>query len=209
MVLVFKDRKHWGYPPSADQEKQSISNEDAMPHPSTVARLPLSKAVTLTAATDAHIVQYDYEPTAESGPMSVRRRVNVGIFRDKTFEGDIPRKGFVLSSVFFDVDGPDHKWTPEWWAEQLPKLERLRADHPGLLVYVSTGGYRIVGVRKSPFVVWSEDMAVRWKELYGSWLKYLKRRYDIVGDPACDQWNRIRPTRRAGAGPCRCRPDGS
>jgi len=186
-VVVLHDRQGpgcCGYPPD--------DGEDVPPPvDGSVLRLPLSRVLTMGCATDAHMVQYDYKPT-ESGPLSVLRRVNVAILRDPKHAADIPSAGFEMSFVAFDIDEPSNKkWTPEWWSTEVPKVFAMLAVHPGLFIYVTNGGYRIVGTLARPFVLRFASDDAAWKALYQSWRRYLTRSFSIVTDGSCDQWNRF------------------
>ena len=183
MAIAHKNKMSDGYPPKEGYTACPPAEGD-------VESVSLALALTKTWPDDAHVVQYDYTPNA-TGPLSVIRRLNVDLFRDPAYASEIPKDGVRLSVVLFDVDAEDHKRTAAWWAIERVKIDRLLAAHPGLVVYMTKGGYRIVGVLTAPFVLRSVTDDARWKALYRSWARYLRLRFGIKVDPACDQWNRM------------------
>ena len=94
-----------------------------------------------------------------------------------------------------DVDWPGHNddgpATPAWRDEQAPKIDALLAAHPGGFVYESRGGYRLVYGLPAPFPIRSTEDDGRWVARYKGSLRYLERRFGIVGDVACADWTRI------------------
>jgi len=117
--------------------------------------------------------------------------------------------GGAIDMILFlaDVDGPSHGGKkasdgPEavtveaWWEQELPKIEKLLEDHPGLFVYRSRGGYRIVG-RIDPIIHISGPVGgEKWTQRYVAWLNYLVRRYGIktYGKDSADKlgdWTRL------------------
>lgn len=140
------------------------------------ARVALEEA---RYATDAHTAGY-------SAP-SVPRRL------DKGAPGhDHNGAPLVVPMVvqFVDVDGPNHKPTNVWRAEENAKIARLFEVHPGFAFH-SRGGYKLAWRRAVPFLVTSDDDAARWRLHTWRTLLYLSRRFGIEGDPACSDWTRL------------------
>ena len=84
-----------------------------------------------------------------------------------------------------DVDGPDHKRTPEWDAEIQTKIRALFKAHGRGYAYATKGGARIVYALRDELVIDSPVAAQRWSDSYKSWLKQLERDFGIVGDDKC------------------------
>ncbi len=95
----------------------------------------------------------------------------------------VKQREVVMVVACFDVDGPGHKCTPDWWAAEQPKINALLAEHP-VMIYQTRGGYRIVGTLPRP------EPATGWKHLYKSWVRYLERRFSIKADAVAD-WPRL------------------
>lgn len=153
-------------------------------------------------ATDVHTVGYE----ADEGPHG-RKRLNGGCVEC----GVHPR----MVVHFVDVDsGKAHKEhgeaSDEWRAAEAVKVARLQADVPGVVCYLTRGGYRLVGVLREAVVIDSADASTRWKILVGRRLAWLSRTYGIVGDPACSEWQRLyrlpHATRPGGGGRPEARP---
>lgn len=130
----------------------------------------LTDALESTFAWDAHVVAY-------SCPTIPRRLAGSDAYAYK------PK----MVCWFVDVDGPDHKRTPEWWTGEKGKLEELRKAHKGFYAYTTKGGYRIVyGLRnENSLVIDSPQAAARWKASYLAWLELLRRDFGIIGDDKC------------------------
>jgi hypothetical protein len=160
----------------------------------------ITSALAAEYATDAHTVGYE----ADDGPHG-RQRLN----GDALARGVHPR----MVVHFVDVDsGAAHKSHGEadddWRAAEAVKVAALQADVPGIVCYLTRGGYRLVGVLREPVVIDGDAAAAEWKVLVGRRLAWLSRRYGIVGDPACSEWQRLyrlpHATRPKGGG----RPEG-
>jgi len=135
-----------------------------------------AEAFTRTWPSDAHFAAYSVP--------GVRRRLTLDAVGG--LAGGWPMVLFVV-----DVDGPGHKRTPEWWADEQTKIAALLAAHPGGFVYATRGGYRLVYALASPFVVRTIDDKEAWRLRYRRELLYLARRWGIVGDPACADITRL------------------
>jgi hypothetical protein len=116
---------------------------------------------------------------------------------------------------FVDVDsGAAHKAhgeaTADWRAAEAVKVAALQADVPGIVCYLTRGGYRLVGLLREPVVIDGDAAAAEWKVLVARRLAWLSRRYGIVGDPACSEWQRLyrlpHATRPKGGGRPEARP---
>jgi hypothetical protein len=90
----------------------------------------------------------------------------------------------------FDIDAPGKAATPEWRAIEAVKIAALLAAHPGLFVYQTKGGYRVLGLLSQPFAIQSEADARFWAKLYREWCLYLGN-FQIEADTSCADWPRL------------------
>ena len=155
---------------------------------------PIAEAINTRWDTDCHTAAY-YCPEKQ-------RRLNYDALGTLQVE---------MHWAIFDIDCPDgHKEggkTPSSWREEeRVKVEALLSAHPGVLVYHTRGGYRVMARLPAPIEITSRDQAVEeWTPTYLSWVHYLERVFGIVADPACKEWNRLyrlpRATRDKGGKP--------
>lgn len=129
--------------------------------------------------TDAHFAAY-------SVPRVPRRLATAEALARMASQGGVP-----MVLAVFDLDAPDHQATEAWLDEQLPKFDALWEQHPGLFVYRTRGGYRLVWRLSEPFVLRDLGEAARWRRQYQRWCCYLARRFDLVADPSCADWTRL------------------
>lgn len=162
----------------------------------------ISSALAAVYSTDAHTVGYE----ADDGPHGCQRLNGGALAR-----GVHPR----MIGHFVDVDsGAAHKAhgeaTAEWRAAEAVKVAALQADVPGIVCYLTRGGYRLVGLLREPVVIDGDAAASAWMVLVGRRLAWLSRNYGIIGDPACSEWQRLyrlpRVTRPRGGGRPEARP---
>lgn len=147
-----------------------------LPNPSSGGErtMPLALALTDTFATDAHLSAY-YPGHEEP------RRINN--------EAIGARDGVVMLAAIFDVDGPDHKASPEWFEAERPKIQRVR-DATGCFAYRTRGGYRLASLLPEPIAIASADDAAAWSRLYHGWRRSLGLTFQVEADPTAD-WNRL------------------
>jgi hypothetical protein len=106
--------------------------------------VPLGEALSRRYGTDAHFQQ----AASPLGSRLAGRHIGyVSIF---------------AGCIAFDVDGPGHKATREWWEGERLKIDALREAHPDPFVYRTRGGYRIVYRLVEPFRVADDADANRW-----------------------------------------------
>jgi hypothetical protein len=99
-----------------------------------------------------------------------------------THEGNTARKAEKLPGL----SAPE-----EWRVAERAKVDALRAVHPGVVMYETRGGYRLVAQLPNPVPIDSEAAKASWRRWYVSQLGYLSRAYAIEGDPACSDWTRL------------------
>lgn len=129
--------------------------------------------------TDAHYAAY-------SVPGVPRRLATAEALVQLADQGGVP-----MVLAVFDLDAPDHQATEGWLDEQLQKFDALWEQHPGMFVYRTRGGYRLVWRLSEPFVLLDPGDGARWRRRYQRWCCYLARRFDLVADPSCADWTRL------------------
>ncbi|MDQ3295441.1 MAG: hypothetical protein M3619_02500 [Myxococcota bacterium] len=140
---------------------------------------PLGDALTQVFGTDAHVAAYSV-PT-------IPRRL-AGKIEAIVTAGGVPVR---MALAIFDVDAPEHKWTPEWWATQVPRVDRLLATHPGGYLYTTRGGYRVLWRLATPIELTSSTDGDQWSAQYLAWVDYLAREFEIEADRKCADWTRL------------------
>jgi hypothetical protein len=78
-----------------------------------------------------------------------------------------------------------------WRVAERAKVDALRAAHPGVVMYETRGGYRLVARLVRDHAIDSDAAKRSWRCWYLRQLGYLSRAFGIVGDPACDDWTRL------------------
>jgi hypothetical protein len=96
-----------------------------------------------------------------------------------------------LTVIVFDVDGPGHAASEQWRSELRAKVQALAAVHPSPYYYETRGGARIVYQQREPTLLRVQDDAVEWSRVYAVAVAYLERRFGIISDPACHDWQRL------------------
>lgn len=130
--------------------------------------LPLETALAATWPWDAHFAAYS--------------RPDVPHRLDSASPGAADVQ-MVLAA--FDVDAPAKATTPEWYGVELPKVQAIAAAHPGVWVYPTRGGYRLVWRLTAP------QPTRGWWRYVKAWLGYLETTFGIVADPKCTDWTRL------------------
>jgi len=135
------------------------------------------------------------------GPLvgALQRRWTHGAMAQQGFAADSRRMTkasplpITMTCVFFDVDGPAHRGEPghaEWWASDKLKIARLLERMPGLFIYTTQGGYRIVGLLPAPLVLATAADVATWPTRYHAAREVL-RGFEIEADAACADVSRI------------------
>jgi P4 family phage/plasmid primase-like protien len=139
----------------------------------------LADALTREHATDAHFAAY-------SVPTLPRRLSTAAL-------GDVE-----ISMVLYaaDVDDPiaHAEHTPagdEWRAAERAKVALLRAAHPGVFVYETRGGYRIIALPHEPIVLRTKADKQRWTARYLAFTRYLRDSFGMLADKACKDFTRL------------------
>lgn len=119
----------------------------------------------------------------------------------------VSRTAIAMVLLVFDLDDPvahaeRRASGDEWWGHTRAKIVRLAEEHPGLFAFRTRGGARVVYLAPPGAEIRSDADARRWKRLYASGRTYLRERFDLEADRACESWNwlfRLPFVRRDGA----------
>lgn len=139
-----------------------------------VAVVSLETALTNHSKCSAYFVQY--KPTS----MPVRLSTKLFYPHKRDFLSlflEMCPNGIEMQLAIFDLDAdsdPD-----KWFDQQRPRIAKLRADHPGLIVYRSKGGMRIIGVLPEVFTIKTSEDKNNWTRTYSAWIRYLAREYGL------------------------------
>jgi hypothetical protein len=153
----------------------------------------LGKALTREYSTDAHFAAY----RSPNGRRLVREAIDL-------------LDGIELTCIVFDIDCVETHGTsepaPEFWRCQTrERVLALTAVHPGAYYYETRGGARIVYRQAEPTVLRTQGDGREWSRVYAVAIAHLARRFHLVCDPACHDWQRLfrlpRATRTAGGKP--------
>ena len=166
-VLVLQDRFGVAWPAEAGKT------------PAQAERLPLAEALTRIYPTDAHTAGYDSP---------------AHLFRLKKEAASEARPA--MTTLLVDVDAhaahsAGKAASPAWWEAEKLKIEKLRAEHPGIVAYRTRGGYRLVTRLAVPFIIDSPAAADSWRRWYARAILGLFRDFEIVGDPSCGDFTRL------------------
>lgn len=100
--------------------------------------------------------------------------------------------GVVMHLALLDVDNHDEGADiEEWWGNELEhKIAPLLDAHPGLIVYRSKRGYRLIAILPDPIPLKDGSDSAKWDRMYTAWCNYLNRRFNIKADVLLD-WTRF------------------
>lgn len=156
--------------------------------PDTEARpwlKPEDKRVDVVTLNEALTREYDSDAWLGQYQTPNSRRLNV----DAVDHGVAAE----LHAVMLDFDSPAHGTSQpapdSWRAAALERFAELARAHPGVLLYWTLGGGRLVALLDSPVLIESRADAWRWRQQYHIRLAYLRRRFGLVCDVKCDTWN--------------------
>lgn len=170
-----------------------------------VKAVSLSDALRRAWPTDAHTAAY-------LAPDPPRRLCNNDAAGAAVWSlGVVPRMALLVVDVDHPATHEDNKRRKaaklpglpapeEWRVAERAKVDALRAQHPGVIMYETRGGYRLVAELPDPVPIDSEAAKAAWRRWYVSQLAYLSRAYGIEGDPACADWTRLYRLPRATRG---------
>lgn len=148
----------------------------------------LAEALGRDYSTDAHLTAY----RTPNGRRLTRDAIERGV-------------AIELTCVLFDLDGPDHRATPEWRRETRERVQALEAAHPGVYFYETRGGARLVYRQAEPTIIRSHEDARAWRQTIAVAIAYFERRFGLVADQGCSDWQRLyrlpRATRERGGAP--------
>jgi hypothetical protein len=163
LIPVFRDKYHKAFP--------------TYPNAQRIHYVEHTEALSRAYRSDAHFAAYSYP--------DVPHRLSYDVLNGKH------NPAMVLA--VFDVDDREkHEGVAResWMTAERGKIDRLIGDYPGLFVYQTTGGYRVVGALEKPLEIESRSYADQWTALYISWCNFLERCYEIKADHVKD-WTRL------------------
>lgn len=163
LIPVFRDKYHRSFPTYPDAQRIHYAEH--------------SDVLSRSYRSDAHFAAYSYP--------HVPHRLSYNVLDGK-------HKPAMVLAVF-DVDDREKREgvaRESWLTIERGKIDRLIGDYPGLFVYQTTGGYRIVGALERPLEIESKSYADQWASLYISWCNFLERCYEIKADHVKD-WTRL------------------
>ena len=142
---------------------------------------PLAEALTKRWPSDAHFAAY--APHAGEGEDSALRLLSATQDADhqSVFDAGIAVR---MVAMIGDIDGPDHKATPEWRAETITKIEAS-----GLAYYATKNGFRVLA--SVDYEIATREDAAAWKEAYLGWCEYLKQAHGLTLDLRCKDFTRL------------------
>ena len=172
-LLVLPHAKVVGWPLTAESIRKRLTAEHH--------QCPeLGDGLAREYATNAHHTAYAPDPIA---PRRLTRKA-------------IEHAPVAMQLVVFDVDDEEahreHRPASDAWREvEAPKQRALLEAHPGAVVFDTRGGYRVVALLEAPVAIATADDIPRWSRFYLLQLGYLSRRFGIIADPACKDWQRL------------------
>lgn len=135
----------------------------------------LGRALARAYTTDAHFAAY----VGTRG----QHRLNSDAFEHGT--------SVEMTAAVFDIDGPEHVASPAWRRDIRQRLEELAKVHPSPYYYDTRGGARIIYTLPTPTILRDKQDAAEWSRQHAVAVAYLRRRFGIVADPACCDWQRL------------------
>jgi hypothetical protein len=170
-----------GWPEPTDAKARAEWYDD-----DRVVRLPIVTALTMAIDEDVHFAAYNAD---------VQRRHTIRLLQDPAHADKIAAVNLRMVAAVFDVDDPiAHEQNiparAEWWDDELPKLQNLINAH-NVFLYATEGGYRTVAALPEPFPLRCQGDDDTWRARYLSWIKYLRRRFEIRADKSCHDWTRL------------------
>lgn len=173
-----------GWPARASQRADGDINEFSRGAMKAYHECSMYQALTHHATSPAYFV--GYKPTNIG--LRIRKDALNPLFSGFTEDAG----GIHMHLALFDVDNHDAGCDIEQWYtyEECPKIEALIDTHPGVIVYRSRRGYRIVAVLREPIALKNQADSNRWDRLYTAWCNYLSRKFDIKADVLLD-WTRF------------------
>ncbi len=172
-LLVLPHAKVVGWPLTAESIRKRLTAEHH--------QCPeLGDGLAREYATNAHHTAYAPDPLA---PRRLTRKA-------------IEHAPVAMQLVVFDVDDEEahreHRPASDAWREvEAPKQRALLEAHPGAVVFDTRGGYRVVALLEAPVAIATADDIPKWSRFYLLQLGYLSRRFGIIADPACKDWQRL------------------
>lgn len=143
----------------------------------------LHRALTIRSKTPAFFV--GYQPNTIG--LRLRKDALSPLFSSFTEDGG----GVRMHLALFDVDNHDEGADIEaWFDAELGKIGKFQEAHPGMIVYRSRRGYRIIGLLPEALHIKDSLVSAKWDRQYAAWCNYLTRVFSIKADVLLD-WTRF------------------
>lgn len=178
-------RKPNGWPKKGSKQSDGELGNIHPNHKKNCLTRSLHHALTRSAPTPTFFVGYR--------PTIIGFRLRTDAVSNTCIDMTEDAGGVWMQLALLDVDAPDHGTggnVEAWWEQEKAKVSKLLADMPGLIVYRSLRGYRILGVLENPIHIKDYQDAFDWRDTYTAWVGYLNRVYGIVADTLAD-WTRF------------------
>lgn len=197
-VTLLRNKNLRSWPPMPNTTKGSEDWErHCLANTKKTWVVPLETALTSEYTGDVYFVAY--------APNPINRRLRVTVLEHPEALAAIGGSVKMQLAMFdidyhvsdtFESEEERFERVRGWWNDELEKIDRLVTDMPGLIVYQSKNGYKILGLLREPFHIRSKADVDPWKRMFGAWLNYLAEEYDIrsVGGVTGDQlldWQRL------------------
>ena len=165
-VIVIKSRYIIGWPEKVEGTIAAEGGED-------VDLLPLDVVLSTDFFADHHFTQYATER---------RIRLNTEAIGHIAID---------MVALVLDVDDREvHKLSGEardaWRASEQPKIDKLLSEQPGIFMYETSGGYRLVGVLEKQLPITDDKQREAWSTYYKECVAEVAQRYDIHADKLSD-----------------------
>lgn len=172
-----------GWPARASQQKDGDINSFKRWDRQAYHECSLYQALTHHASSPAYFV--GYRPTN----IGLRLRKDCLNFLHSQFTEDAG--GVHMHLALLDVDNHEEDADIEaWWELELEKIEKLLELYPGIIVYRSRRGYRLIGLLPEIVTIKTQQDSNQWDRRYTAWCNYLTRRFNIKADVLLD-WTRF------------------
>lgn len=176
-------QKPKGWPARGSQRPDGDLNDFSRGASKAYHECTLYQALTHHASTPAYFVGYK--------PIKIGLRIRKDALHPLFSEFTEDAGGIHMHLALFDVDQHDDLVDfPTWYEEELDKIQQLIDAHPGIIVYRSKRGYRIIAALPTPVHLKDSQDSNTWDRTYTAWCNYLTRRFSINADVLLD-WTRF------------------
>lgn len=172
-----------GWPARGSQRPDGNLNDFKRWDQAAYHECSLYQGLTRRASTPAYFV--GYKPNTIG--LRLRKDALHPLFSGYTEDGG----GVHMHLFLADVDNHDEAADIEsWFEKELDKIAALQEEHPGIIVYRSRRGYRLIAMLPESMHLKDVADSSKWDRKYTAWCNYLKLKFDIVADVLLD-WTRF------------------